>query len=153
MEKAISLNREKEFVMETAVYEGVPDCAKEIRQKVFVEEQGFLDEFDETDAAAAHIVLFDKDKLPIATCRVFWKESMGAYILGRLAVRKEFRGKNIGSAVVRKAEQYVKEQGGSCIALHAQCQAAGFYRKLGFRESGAADEEQGCPHVWMRKSI
>lgn len=153
MGKAAYLNLEEEFVMETAVYEGIPDCAKEIRQKVFVEEQGFLDEFDETDAAAAHIVLFDKDKLPIATCRVFWEESMDAYILGRLAVRKEYRGKNIGSAVVREAEQYVKEQGGSCIALHAQCQAAGFYGKLGFREFGESDEEQGCPHVWMKKSI
>lgn len=139
--------------METAVYEGIPDCAREIRQTVFVEEQGFLDEFDETDAVAVHIVLFDKDQLPIATCRVFWEERMNAYILGRLAVRKEYRGQNIGSTLVREAEQYVKAQGGSCIALHAQCRASEFYGKLGFQAFGAADDEQGCPHVWMKKSI
>lgn len=33
--------------MKTVIYEGISDYAKEIRQKVFVNEQGFCDEFDE----------------------------------------------------------------------------------------------------------
>ena len=139
--------------MKTVVYEGIPGCAKEIRQKVFVEEQGFQDEFDETDDAAAHIVLFDENDLPVATCRVFPDREMGSYILGRLAVIKEYRGKNIGSAVVKEAEQYVQEKKGNCIALHAQCRVADFYRKSGFTEFGDVEEEQGCPHIWMRKYL
>ena len=55
------------------VYEEFPDCAKEIRETVFVNEQGFHNEFDEIDNTAAHLVLFDENEVPIATCRVFWE--------------------------------------------------------------------------------
>lgn len=139
--------------MKTAIYEGIPDPAKEIRQKVFVKEQGFRDEFDETDDIAAHIVLFDENDLPVATCRVFPDAEMDSHILGRLAVIKEYRGKNIGSAVLKEAERYVQEKHGKCISLHAQCRAADFYRKSGYTEFGCIEEEQGCPHIWMRKYL
>lgn len=141
------------MTIKTAIYENIPDSAKEIRQKVFAEEQGFLDEFDETDTAAAHIVVFDQDEAPVATCRVFWDTEMDSYILGRLAVVKEYRGRNIGSVAVREAEQYVQKKGGKSIALHAQCRASAFYEKLGYTESGDIEDEQGCPHVWMRKYL
>ena len=108
-------------------------------------------EFDETDPTATHFVLFNEEELPIATCRVFWNEAMNTYTLGRLAVIKKYRGKNIGSAIVREAENYVRENGGKSIALHSQCQAAGFYQKLGYKEFGTVENEEGCPHIWMRK--
>ena len=57
--------------METVIYEGIPNYAKEVRQKVFVDEQGFHNEFDDIDETATHIVMFDEDKIPIATCRIF----------------------------------------------------------------------------------
>lgn len=138
--------------METAIYVGLPNYAKEIRQKVFIDEQGFKNEFDEIDDTAAHIVLFD-NKVPVATCRIFWDTKMNSYILGRLAVVKEYRGKNIGSAIVREAEQYVKKIGGKCIALHAQCSAVNFYKKLGFIEFGDIENDEWCPHIWMKKCI
>ena len=139
--------------MEALIYEGIPDCAKEIRKQVFVDEQGFQNEFDEIDDTATHIVLFDEDKMSVATCRVFWDAAMDSHILGRLAVIKEYRGKNIGSLMVREAERYVHEKGGKCIALHAQCRAAAFYKKSGFMEYGSIEDDEGCPHIWMRKFI
>ena len=39
---------------------------------------------------------------------------MNAYVLGRLAVIKEYRGKNLGSVIVKEAEQYIKKIGGIC---------------------------------------
>lgn len=139
--------------METFIYEGIPDCAKEVRQKVFMDEQGFQNEFDDIDDMAAHLVLFNEDKRPVATCRIFWDVKMDSYVLGRLAVIKEYRGRNLGSMMVRGAEQYVQKKGGKCMALHAQCQAAVFYGKLGFREFGEIEEDEGCPHVWMKKYL
>ena len=124
--------------MEVVVYKSIPDYARKIRKRVFEEEQGFQNEFDEKDNISAHIVLFDKGKVPIATCRVFWDAEKDSYILGRLAVVKEYRGKNIGSVVVGEAEQYVSEKGGKCIALHAQCRASAFYAKLGYTEFATA---------------
>lgn len=51
-------------------YSSLPADAVFIRQKVFVEEQGFQDEFDETDQKAQHIVLY-MDSFPAAVCRFF----------------------------------------------------------------------------------
>lgn len=139
--------------MKTVIYEGIPDSAKEIRQKVFVKEQGFQNEFDETDDIAAHIVLFDENDLPVATCRLFPDAKTDSHILGRLAVIKEYRGRNIGSAVLKEAERYVQGKHGKCISLHAQCRAADFYRKSGYMEFGDIEVEQGCPHIWMQKYL
>ncbi len=139
--------------MEVSVYEKFPDCAKEIREAVFVKEQGFQHEFDSIDDTAVHLVMFDEDGKPAATCRVFWDEEMGSYAIGRLAVVKKYRGRNIGADMVREAERYVKRKGGKDIILHAQCRAKGFYKKMGFAEFGDIENDEGCPHIWMKKVI
>lgn len=139
--------------METVIYEGIPNYAKEVRQKVFVDEQGFHNEFDDIDETATHIVMFDGDKIPIATCRIFWDTVMNTYILGRLAVIKEYRGKSIGSVIVKEAEKYIQKKGGRCLALHAQCRITAFYQTLGFTEFSDIDDDEGCPHIWMKKAF
>ena len=169
--------------MKVAIYETLADPAKEIRKKVFIDEQGFQDEYDEIDETAVHFVLFEDgwlqdersttgrsavkrsttersaikrstiERSAIATCRVFWNEEMNAFALGRLAVIAESRGKNIGSILVNEVEKYVRLRGGTEIVLHAQCRATGFYGKLGFVEFGEVQDEEGCPHIWMRKML
>ena len=42
--------------MDFKVYDYLPESAKFVRQTVFVEEQGFVNELDETDNIAMHIV-------------------------------------------------------------------------------------------------
>lgn len=139
--------------MKISIYESFPEYAKEIRKAVFIEEQGFQNEFDEMDNEAAHVVLFDEEEVPVATCRVFWNTMMNSYTLGRLAVIKKYRGKNIGCVMVNEVEKYVQKKGGKHIILHAQCRVVKFYKKLGFTEFGDIENDEGCPHVWMRKSI
>ena len=82
-------------------FDGLPDEARAIRQKVFVEEQGFMDEFDDADASARHLVALDDGK-PVGTCR-FFHMADGAYIIGRIAVVAECRGKGIGAFLVLAA--------------------------------------------------
>lgn len=147
------MKKEDKFILETVIYESIPDQAKEVRQKVFVDEQGFHNEFDDIDETATHIVMFDADKIPIATCRIYWNTIMNTHILGRLAVIKKYRGKHIGSDIVKEAEKYIKNNGGKCIALHAQCRVTAFYQNLGFTEFGDIDDEEGCPHIWMKKNL
>lgn len=139
--------------MRISVYESLPDDAKEIRKAVFINEQGFQNEFDEIDNEAAHIVCYDEDEVPVATCRVFWDSSMNAYVLGRLAVIEECRGKNIGSIMLKEAEIYVQKKGGNTLVLHAQCRAVDFYKKSGFIEFGDVEDDEGCPHIWMKKFL
>lgn len=138
--------------MKTVVYNTFSKQAAKVREKVFVEEQGFQNEFDDIDDRALHIVIFDED-VPVAVCRVFEGEEKGIFILGRLAVIKEYRGKNLGTRMVRAAENTVMENGGSAIALHAQCRVKDFYNKLGFCEYGQIENDEGCPHIWMKKSL
>lgn len=139
--------------MKVAIYESLADPAKEIRKEVFMVEQGFQDEYDEMDAVSVHFVLYEEEQKPIATCRVFWDQERKAYTLGRLAVISECRGKNIGSILIKEVEKYVKLRGGTEIILHAQCRAVDFYRKSGFAEFGSVEDEEGCPHIWMRKTL
>ena len=80
------------------VYHTLPGDAVLIREEVFMKEQGFQDEFDETDQTASHIVLYIEN-IPAAACRFFPGQPQGEYVVGRIAVRKEYRGHSLGSRV------------------------------------------------------
>ena len=122
-----------------------------IRKKVFVEEQGFFDEFDKTDEIATHFIAFDDDNNPVGTCRVF-KDGEG-YLFGRLAVLKEHRSKSIGSKLMKAAEDFVKSQKGKYLKLHAQMRAVEFYKKVGYTSYGEIELDEGYPHIWMKKEF
>ena len=130
-----------------------PEQALEVRITVFVKEQGFRDQFDAIDECAAHFVAFDDEEHPIGTCRVFASENPEVYLLGRLAVVKEYRSQKIGSRIVALAEEHVKEAGGKELRLHSQYQVVPFYEKLGYACFGDMEEEEGHPHIWMKKEV
>lgn len=133
-------------------YDFLSPDVKMIREKVFVQEQGFENEFDETDEISQHIVLY-KEESPIAVCRVFKGENENEYILGRLAVLMEFRGQNFGSAMLREAEKLVLQNKGDTLMLHAQCRVRDFYANCGYSEFGDVDYDEDCLHIWMKKKL
>lgn len=140
--------------MKTEIYHTLPVEAVKIRETVFVEEQGFRNEFDEIDRYAQHMIVFDQENA-IAVCRFFCKdrEQKKDYVIGRIAVLKEYRGQNIGSLLLEAAEREICRMGGKSISLHAQVSAQKFYQKSGYREYGEIDFDEDCPHIWMRKEI
>ena len=138
--------------MYVKVYPTLPEEACYIRETVFVQEQGFTDEFDKIDVTAAHLVLFVREE-PAAGCRVFWDEDMAQFILGRVAVLQQYRGNGLGAAILQAAEAYTREQGGKELHLHAQCRITAFYEACGYDQYGEIEDDQGCPHIWMRKSL
>lgn len=137
--------------METKIFDEIlPDEAKDIRIKVFVKEQGFREEFDKTDDIATHIVMYDNDQA-IATCRFYKREN--DYLLGRIAVIKEYRGKHIGAKLIQSAENEIAKRGGKIIAIHSQLRAKDFYLKQGYKGNGESDFDEGCPHIWVYKNL
>lgn len=132
-------------------YTSLPDVAREIRITVFVEEQGFVEEFDTTDGESVHFVAFDGETA-VGTCRVFKTENEQSYTLGRLAVSKHHRKKGIGRALLSAAEEYAQRNGATELILHAQCAAQSFYEKCGFTAYGEIEYEQDSPHTWMKKA-
>lgn len=121
-----------------------------IRQTVFVSEQGFVDEFDDIDDIAWHAVLF-VDKKAVATARVFLSDE--GWHVGRVAVLKEYRKMGIGEEVMEAVENKAKELGADEIFLSAQTQAVGFYEKIGYVAYGEMYYDQHCPHLAMKKKI
>lgn len=122
----------------------------DIRKTVFMEEQGFCDEFDETDNCAWHILMVI-DGRAVATARFFQSEK--GWQVGRVAVLKEFRKQGIGEEVMIAAEKKVRELGGKEISLSAQVRAKGFYEKIGYRCCGDVYYDEHCPHIFMKKEI
>ncbi len=124
-----------------------------IRTEVFVNEQHFVNEFDEIDEQALHFVLYD-GALPIATGRTYPKESdVKTYILGRVAVIKDYRKHKLGSYLMRQMEEKAKELGAHTIELSAQVQAKPFYESLGYEGFGLPYADEGCPHIAMKKTL
>ncbi len=139
--------------MDIRVYKEFPPQAMLLRTAVFVEEQGFVDEFDANDAIATHFVAYNEAGEPIATCRVFEAGEKGEYTLGRFCVRKDHRGQRVGRELLKAAEREVASQGGKRIVLHSQLHAKGFYGRCGYIAEGEIEYEQNHPHIYMRKEL
>ena len=137
---------------EIKTYHTLPMEAKEIREEVFMKEQGFVNEFDDIDSIATHLVLFWEGQ-PAGVCRFFPTKEPGVWDFGRLAVRKAYRDKHLGSLLVQEAERQIRDQGGAKLALMAQIRVQKFYEKNGYTPFGEPCDDEGCPHIWMEKLL
>ena len=126
------------------------DLAKQVRQHVFVEEQGFSPEleFDSADPICYHLVLLQEDGTPAATGRLI-KEAEKVFSLGRIAVEKSCRGAGLGGTLVREMIRFAGTLGAVQLRLGAQQHAVGFYEKLGFTVCGNAYMDEHVPHLPM----
>ena len=136
--------------MEIKTYTFLHRDASAIRREVFIIEQGFPYDYDETDEIAVHFVLYNADT-PVGVCRVFKKED--SFVLGRLAVLKPYRGNGYGKALVVFACEYTRQEKGQMLMLHSQMHSVEFYEKLGFKTFGEVENEAGAPHIWMKKNV
>ena len=136
--------------MEYKKFTGLNSDITAIRTSVFVDEQGFNDEFDEIDKICSHIVLYDSG-IPVATCRYF-KEN-GIYHIGRVAVIKEYRGRHLGDEIMKFAENEIKNDGGKMIEVSAQVRIKEFYSNLGYKEFGEIYFDEYCEHIRMVKEL
>lgn len=133
-------------------YDYLPKEAKEIRQAVFVEEQGFHNEFDDIDDRAFHFLLIFEGKY-VATARIFADEEKDTYDIGRVCVLKPYRKYHLGKNLMQFIETKVKQLGGKKIVLSAQCRVRSFYEKLGYVASGDIYLDEYCEHIHMEKII
>lgn len=128
----------------------LPQQAREIRENVFVKEQGFCEEFDTQDGDSWHLLLLEDGKA-IGTSRIFWGEGDRLHI-GRVAVLKENRG-GAGRLLIEACVTKARELGAKAVELGAQKRAAAFYEKCGFTSFGAPYLDEGCPHIMMEKQL
>jgi ElaA protein len=72
--------------------------------------------------------------------------------IGRVLTTANFRGLKLGNAMLERAlEQIVGQWPDDPISLHAQAHLQRFYGAFGFVPSSGIHDEDGIPHVWMRR--
>jgi len=138
--------------MNIKTFEKLPEEAKIIRTKVFVEEQNFKNEFDDIDDISTHLVMYDGKK-PVAAARFYFSREQKAFVIGRIAVLKEYRKRGLGRKILSFAEDRIKSKNGGSCCLLAQSRVSLFYKKCGYKEFGYVIYDEYCPHIWMKKTL
>jgi len=135
------------------------EAAMRIRFEVFVDEQGVPPELeaDELDAAALHLLAVNGlvnglDGEPVGTARVVDKGD-GVAKIGRVAVRKAYRGLGVGEALMRRAINAAAARGMTTALLDAQLPVIPFYERLGFVAEGPIFDDAGIPHRRMTRLL
>ncbi len=71
----------------------------------------------------------------------------------RVVVTEKLRGKNIGSEMMTFCEKFAKDLKSKLIYCHARDTAVNFYIKNGYKGIGDYFDEDGIPHLKMRKKL
>jgi ElaA protein len=122
-----------------------------LRVRVFVvEQQCAFQELDGLDTEAEHVWTRGPAGEVVAYLRIL--EGGGETRIGRIVTAPEHRGTGAGAALMRTVLAELDEHAErGPVVLGAQVQAQGFYARLGFAVDGPEYDEDGIPHVPMRR--
>ena len=127
----------------------------QLRSEVFVVEQNCIyQDIDGKDQKAVHIFI-KENKDVLAYSRVF---NEGEYFenpsIGRVVVKKEKRGTELGKKIMMEGAKYIKETfTNKKIEISAQKYLKDFYSELGYEFTGNEYLEDGIPHIRMIKHL
>ncbi len=136
-----------EFKVNTATWPDDQATLKTIRFEVFVEEQKVPaeDEIDAHDPVSIHAIVWTDGSA--AGCGRLLPDGH----IGRMAVRKPYRGLGVGALVLQHLIDRARQRGDHEVVLSAQTHAMGFYEKFGFVAEGGEYLDCNIPHRDMRK--
>ncbi len=128
--------------------------ASPLRTEVFVHEQKVPAEleWDDADRTALHCLVVNRMGMVLATGRLL-EHAPGVARIGRMAVKKQMRGTDLGRRVLHALMDAARARGDRQVLLHAQCSAEGFYRRSGFAPHGVVFEEAGIAHIEMVRDL
>ncbi len=121
--------------------------ASRIRLEVFVQEQQvpLEEELDPKDAQCLHAIAYDTAGQAVGTGRLLPDGHVG-----RMAVRRSWRGSGVGSLLLNALVDAARRRGDAEVVLAAQMQARPFYTRHGFVEEGDTFMDAGIEHRLMR---
>ena len=109
-------------------------------------------EKDEYEEKAIHIIACINNEI-IGVGRVHFNSEKEAQIR-YMAVKAKYRGKGIGSLVLKELERIAKEKGAHYILLNARESVVDFYKVHGYKILEKAHTLFGCILHWkMRKKL
>jgi predicted GNAT family N-acyltransferase len=127
-------------------WEGATETARAIREEVFVSEQQVPMEleYDGRDPECIHVLARAAHGQHVGTARMTPRGH-----IGRMAVRRPWRGHGVGTAMLQALVEHARKAGISHPYLHAQVHAQGFYERQGFESVGEIFMDAGIPHRKM----
>lgn len=127
-------------------------AALDLRIEVFCDEQGVTRAGDQDgrDGEAVQLIALDDDEV-VGTCRVLVEGETAKF--GRLAVRRDARGRGLGRDLLAEAERQARLEGARRMGLAAQVTAMGLYAAAGFTAYGDVFDDEGIPHRNMEKHL
>lgn len=122
----------------------------QLRVNVFVVEQNCpYPELDDQDQTAWHLHGYIDGELA-AYARLLPPNAEGRPGIGRVIVAADFRGAQLGEALMQAAMNWVHDAfPGAIIEIGAQWALRDFYQRLGFVAVGEPYDEDGIQHVKM----
>ena len=119
---------------------------EQIRTTVFINEQKVPVklEWDEFDKESTHILAY-YNNIPVGTARL-----LNDGHIGRMAVLKDYRNRNIGKNMLKYLLELAKKKSLDNIELSAQKHAVEFYKKYGFSVTSDVYMDAGIPHYDMK---
>ncbi|HYC46931.1 MAG TPA: GNAT family N-acetyltransferase [Burkholderiales bacterium] len=138
------------FVVRPVNWLATREKLRMVRRAVFIEEQRVPEEleWDELDEHAYHVLASSGTGEPIGTGRLILDGR-----IGRMAVAREWRGRGVGAAILQTLIDLARREGLTCVRLHAQTHALGFYARYGFVASGEEFDEAGIAHRAMEITL
>lgn len=135
-----------DFSVRRADWERDTEALREVRTRVFIEEQHVpLDlEWDGLDPECIHM-LAEASGRPIGTGRLTPDGRVG-----RMAVLSEWRGRGVGERLLLGLMAASRARGDTQCVLDAQVSAIGFYERFGFEAEGGIFLDAGIDHQRMR---
>jgi ElaA protein len=128
-------------------------AALALRSEIFVVEQHcpYLDP-DGQDRFALHLLGMEEDSL-VAYIRLFPPTDIENYIVfGRVVTARSARNKGYGKKLLQELITYCDTSfPGISIQCSAQNYLKQFYERFGFKAYGEVYDEDGIPHIAMRR--
>ncbi len=136
-------------ILVVPVFSTLCNAAFNLRREVFIREQKVppMEEFDADDLAATHLVAVVEGEV-CGTLRLIRAEEHMK--IGRVAVRRDWRGRGIAQAMIRFGMERAAALTGNRFHISAQSDKLSLYEKLGFTAYGEEFLDVGIPHFAMR---
>jgi ElaA protein len=127
-----------------------------LRTAIFVVEQDCpYQEVDEKDRQSFHLFGRAENGEVIAVTRILPQGISYAEVsIGRVALKKTFRGQGIAATLMIESLKFVSQQFGEVrVRISAQQHLHNYYNKHGFNQVGTMYLEDNIPHIEMLREL
>lgn len=144
------MDQKPDYVVRIADWRQDEDGIARLRRAVFIDEQRVPEtlEWESIDPDCSWFVAQTGEKSVRQVVGIVRLTPEGR--IGRMAVLTAWRGKGVGSALMRAVLNHAKGMGLMEVHLSAQVHALSFYSRFGFVAEGEVYMDAGIPHRTMR---